>query len=120
MLWQKYNNGNNEYQLSEKEYLAKLEEIQDKEQSAFTSMAAQRQAIIQDVTNRYQTEINYINKLIDARKEELQKQKDMYDYDKNLKKQTNEIQLIDQQIRALNGLNSRAFCLIAGNPLEIY
>jgi len=55
-----------------------------------------RQSIIKDVTDRYETELKYINKLIDARKKELQKRKELYEYDKGLKKSNKEIQLIEQ------------------------
>ena len=94
----------NDVQYSTEEYTKKMEEIQEKERQTLSSMASTRKEIIKDVTDRYQTEITYINKLIDARKAEINKKKEMYEYDKKLKKQTKEVQLIEQQIRALNGL----------------
>lgn len=43
-------------------------------------------------------------KEIDARKKALKKKKEYYDYDKTIKKKTDEIELIKQQIRGLEGL----------------
>lgn len=42
---------------------------------------------------------------MDARKKALQKKKEYFDYDKQLKNKTSEIQLLDQQIAALEGVN---------------
>ena len=85
-------------------YNSKMKEYEAQARDVITSLASQRQVIIKDVTDRYQTEITYINKLIDARKNEINKKKEYYDYDKKLRKQNKDVQLIEQQIRALNGL----------------
>jgi len=85
-------------------YNSKMKEYEAQSRDVITSLASQRQVIIKDVTDRYQTEITYINKLIEARKNEINKKKEMYDYDKKLRKQNKDVQLIEQQIRALNGL----------------
>lgn len=97
-----YKNGN--FNMSVEEYQTKLKEYQDQAVSAMQAASQARQSIIKDVTDRYETELKYINKLIDARKKEIQKQREMYEYDKGLKKSNKEIQLIEQQIRALEGL----------------
>jgi len=52
--------------------------------------------IISIYTSRYKQEISYIQELIKARQEALQKQKEMYDYDRQLKTKTKDIQLIQQ------------------------
>ena len=49
-------------------------------------------------------ELDAINEVINARKEALQKKKEYYDYDKTLKSKTREIQLLKQQIAALDGM----------------
>lgn len=97
-----YNDGT--LQMSESEYQERLTNLQGQARSALTTLSSERQQIIKDITDRYQTEVNYINKLIDARKNELNKRKEIEQYDKKLKKSNKEIQLVEQQIRALNGL----------------
>ena len=89
---------------SMEEYMEKMQDLEAQYRDTMGSLASYRQAIIKDVTDRYQTEGTYINKLIDAKKNELNKRKELYDYDKKLRKQNKDVQLIEQQIRALNGL----------------
>jgi len=72
-------------------YNNKMKEYEAQGREVITSLAAQRQTIIKDVTDRYQTEITYINKLIDARKNEINKKKEYYDYDKKLRKQNKDV-----------------------------
>lgn len=90
---------------SMEEYMEKMQDLEAQYRDTMSNLASYRQAIIKDVTDRYQTEVTYINKLIDARKNEINKKKEYYDYDKKLRKQNKDVQLIEQQIRALNGLN---------------
>ena len=87
------------------EYKDAMEEAQQKTQDALKNAQSYRTQIISAITSRYKTEIEYINELIDKRKEALQKQKEMNDYDKSLKNKTQEIQKIQQQIRALETLS---------------
>lgn len=89
---------------SMEEYMEKMQALEAQYRDTMGNLVSYRQAIIKDVTDRYQTEITYINKLIDAKKNELNKRKELYDYDKKLRKQNKDVQLIEQQIRALNGL----------------
>jgi len=77
--------------MSVEEYQTKLKEYQDQAVSAMQAASQARQSIIKDVTDRYETELKYINKLIEARKKELQKRKELYEYDKGLKKSNKEI-----------------------------
>lgn len=95
---------NHELQLSAEEYYDKLQELQKGQMNALVESNNARQSIIKSVSDRYKTEIDYIDELIDARKKEIQKQKEMYNYDRNLSKQTKEIAYIEQQIRALETL----------------
>lgn len=87
------------------EYTEAMQEAQKKTQDALKNAQTYRTQIINAITTRYKTEIDYINELIDKRKEAFQKQKEMNDYDKTLKSKTNEIQRIQQQIRALETLS---------------
>ena len=63
-----------------------------------------RQSIISIVTNQAKAVQDAMFKEIDARKKALKKKKEYYDYDKTIKKKTDEIELIKQQIRGLEGL----------------
>lgn len=71
------------------EYIKKLGKDASDEQRARLSRKAVQDAMFKE---------------IDARKKALKKKKEYYDYDKTIKKKTDEIELIKQQIRGLEGL----------------
>lgn len=73
-------------------------------QSAIKNASNYRDAIVKIVTSQAQAVQDALFKVMDARKKALQKKKEYYDYDKQLKNKTSEIQLLDQQIAALDGL----------------
>lgn len=73
-------------------------------QSAISNANSYRQAIISIIKEQAQAEQDALFKVIDARKEALKKKKEYYDYDKKLKSQTKEINLLQQQIAALDGV----------------
>ena len=73
------------------EYMEKMQALEAQYRDTMGNLVSYRQAIIKDVTDRYQTEITYINKLIDAKKNELNKRKELYDYDKKLHKQNKDV-----------------------------
>lgn len=95
-----YQNGS----ISAEDYLKRSNDLNKSMQDAVKAADSARRSMIKTIQDRYQTEIEYINKLIDARKKEIQKAKERFQYDKSLKKSTKEIQLIQQQIRALDTL----------------
>ena len=73
-------------------------------QSAIKNASNYRDAIVKIVTSQAQAVQDALFKVMDARKKALQKKKEYFDYDKQLKNKTSEIQLLDQQIAALDGL----------------
>ena len=73
-------------------------------QNAIQNANSYRNAIISIIKDQAQAEQDALFKVIDARKEALKKKKEYYDYDKQLKSQTKEINLLQQQIDALNGV----------------
>lgn len=73
-------------------------------QSAIKNASNYRDAIVKIVTSQAQAVQDALFKVMDARKKALQKKKEYYNYDKQLKNKTSEIQLLDQQIAALDGL----------------
>ena len=73
-------------------------------QGALKDAQAYQQAIIGIIKDQAQAEQDALFKVIDARKDALKKKKDYYDYDKTLKNKSKEINLLKQQIAALDGV----------------
>ena len=95
-----YNKG----KFGEEKYNELLSENDSSLQSAIQTADSYRQTIIQIITDQAEAEQEALFKVIDARKEALKKKKEYYDYDKQLKNQTQEINLLQQQIAALDGV----------------
>lgn len=81
-----------------------MDEVESSIQSSLQNAQSLQQGILNIIKNQAKAEQEALFKVIDARKEALKKKKEYYDYDKSLKKQTNEIDLLKQQIAALEGL----------------
>ena len=73
-------------------------------QGALKDAQAYQQAIIGIIKDQAQAEQDALFKVIDARKDALQKKKDYYDYDKTIKNKSKEIDLLKQKIDALDGV----------------
>lgn len=73
-------------------------------QSSLKNANSYREAILNIVTSQSKAVQDAMFKEIDARKKALKKKKEYYDYDKTISKKTDEIELIKQQIRGLEGL----------------
>lgn len=73
-------------------------------QSALKNAQSYQQAILGIIKKQAKAEQDALFKVIDARKDALKKKKDYYDYDKTLKNKTKEIDLLKQQIAALDGV----------------
>ena len=90
-------------------------------QNALKNANSYKQQILSIVKTQSQKEQDALFKVIDARKDALKKKKEYYDYDKQLKSKTKEINLLQQQIDALDGVK---YCptiyLIAGNSPQPY
>lgn len=91
---------------SEEEYKADVIKNEEALQKALTDTNSIRKSIIDTVAKQGKAELDATLKVIDARKDLLKTQKDYYDYDKTLKNKTNDLQLLEQQIRALDGVNN--------------
>lgn len=96
-----FNEGNNSTNYSEKEFEEDMADITGEIQDLLKNATSARTSIIEIVKRTSGAELDAVNKVIDARKELLKKQKDYYDYDKSLKDKTKDIQLLEQQERAL-------------------
>lgn len=69
-----------------------------------------RQAILDIMKEQAQAELQAIQKVIQKRQEALQKKKAYYDYDKSLRNKQTEIQSLEAQVAALNGVIKRPSC----------
>ena len=88
----------------EKKYEELTAEVDEEIQAALKNADAYRDAIVEIIKDQAENELDALYKVIDARKEALKKKKEYYDYDKQLKNQTKEINLLEQQIAALDGV----------------
>lgn len=105
----------------EKTYDELMSENDSNIQNALKNANSYKQQILSIVKTQSQKEQDALFKVIDARKEALKKKREYYDYDKQLKSKTKEINLLQQQIDALDGVK---YCptiyLIAGNSPQPY
>lgn len=99
-----YNNGDNDTGFNEKEFKEQMDQIEQEMLSTLSNANSIRKSIINTITSQAKAEMDAIYKVIDAREELLKKQKEYYDYDKTLKSKTKDIQLLQQQLAALNGV----------------
>lgn len=95
--------GDNENQTkySQKEFDEDMSAIQKDIQDLLKNADSARKSIIDMVVKTSKAEVDALMEAIDARQKLLRKQKDYYDYDKSLKDKTKDIQLLEQQERAL-------------------
>lgn len=92
--------------LTEEEFLETKEKELDVIRNALEAIADEKDAILDLVDNAMQVQIDSINELIEKKKKALATEKDLYEYQKKVAKQTNNITLIQKQIAALSGDNS--------------
>lgn len=84
-----------------------MDDAESKMLSYLKDVQSYQQSMLDIVLNSVETEKDALKDLINARKEALQKKKEYYDYDKNLKDKNKEINLIKQQVAALQGSTSK-------------
>lgn len=86
----------------EKTYDELMSENDSNIQNALKNANSYKQQILSIVKTQSQKEQDALFKVIDARKEALKKKRDYYEYDKKMKSSTKEINLLQQQIDALD------------------
>lgn len=96
-------NDYNAGKFGEDEYNQKLKDVDANIKSTTANIYSSRNSILDLIKSQSQAELDVLNKVIDKRKEALKAKKDYYDYDKTLKDQTKDIQLLERQIAALEG-----------------
>lgn len=93
-------------QYTEDEYKEKLSELQTELLGSAQSVQSYTNSIIDLYKNAAQAELDSLFELIDARNEALQAKKDYYDYDKTIRNKTKDIQALQAQIAALEGVET--------------
>lgn len=86
------------------EYYGKYEEYID----LIKSEHGIRQNIIDLMRQKYQVELDYLQDIINKRKELLQAEKDAYDYQRSIEEKTKNVAVIAKQMTALGGDDSEA------------
>ena len=88
------------------EFKEKLAELQNGLFDSADAMKSYMQSIKDMYKQQEQAELDNLFEIIDARNEALQKKKEYYDYDKNLRNQTKELQILEAERAALEGINT--------------
>ena len=88
----------------EQKYDELMSENDSNIQNALKNANSYKQQILSIVKTQSQKEQDALFKVIDARKDALKKKRDYWEYDKKIKSSTKEINLLQQQIDALDGV----------------
>lgn len=91
---------------SQQEFDNDMQNVTTTIQESIAATNSARQEAINMIAAQAKAELNALNKVIDARKEALQKKEEYYEYDKKIKSQTNDLKSLDQQIQALEGVQT--------------
>lgn len=89
---------------SDEKYLKRQQEIRETILNNMNEVSSARQAILEAEKARYRQEIDYIQELINAQKKNLQKKKELADYEKNLRKKNDAVKNLEMQRKALESL----------------
>ena len=88
-------------------YDEKIRDLSDSIFSVYSDMKSVNDDILSIMEGQAEAELNALQKVIDKRKESLAKKKEYYDWDKNIKGKTKDLQALEQQIRALEGVSGQ-------------
>lgn len=97
--------------ISQQEYNEKVQDLRKDQLDAVESVKKYRDAILDLVRDGIEKETEAFEKLVQARQENLRKQKEADDYARNVRDKTKDINALEAQIAALSGddsLNARA------------
>lgn len=103
-IMEDFTNGTNESKYGEKTYDELMSENDSNMQNAIKNASSYRDAILNIIKSQSQAVQDALFKQMDAYKKARERRKQYYDYDKQLKNKTSEIELLDQQIAALEGV----------------
>ena len=99
-LEEEYDDKSNTY------YLERKRELIEAQQEAINAIKDERQALIDLAKEGYDALLDHMQKIIDKRKEAFNEIKDLRDYEKSIKEQTDEIDVIQKQLIAYQGDDS--------------
>lgn len=83
--------------------LERRQELLESQRDMILAAEDEKQAMKDLISEGYDTFLNYMQELIDKRKEAMQSIKDMYDYEKNVSEQTDEIARLQKIIDSYGG-----------------
>ena len=83
------------------ELIARRETLIDQQREMIKGAKSEKEAIRDLVKNSYDTFLDYLQKLIDKRKEALDAEQDLYEYEKNVREQTKQIGSYEKQLASL-------------------
>ncbi len=109
--WQKLydtRDANGKRMIGDATFESKLAEINKQLREAATNTNDYKNQIIELGKTTMQAEVDALVKVIDKRKEALSRKKEYYDYDKNIKSQTKDLQALEAQRAALEGVEGEA------------
>ena len=90
----------------DKDSLARYNELIKNGRDALLAQKDAMKEAISLVEERYNAELNALQKVIDKKKEQMQQEKDLYDYQKSIKEKTDNIASLEKQQTAFSGDNS--------------
>lgn len=91
---------------SQQEFDNDMQNVTTTIQESIAATNASRQEAINMIAAQAKAELDALNKVIDARKEALQKKEEYYEYDKKIKSQTNDLKSLEAQLNALEGVQT--------------
>ena len=94
--------------ISLEEYNEKSAEYRKELQSSTSDVKSYQKSLTDLYQNALKTEVEALQTLISKRKEATQAKEEYYSYDKKIREQTNDVNALDAQIRALSGVNDTA------------
>ena len=103
-LYEAYKNGT----ISADEYNEKAQEYRQGIQEATKDVKSYQDSLKDLYLKSMQTEVDYLDKIIQKRKENLSKQKELYEFQKKVNSQSKNVNSLKAQIAALEGSNNLA------------
>lgn len=92
--------------ISQKEFDEKSEEYRQGLQDAVANVEDYKNSIEDLYMTQLKTEVDALDEIIEKRKEALRRKEEYYNYDKKIKKQSKDVDMLRSQIQALSGINN--------------
>lgn len=92
--------------ISQKEFDEKSEEYRQGLQDAVANVEDYKNSIEDLYMTQLKTEVDALDEIIEKRKEALRRKEEYYNFDKKIKKQSKDVDMLRSQIQALSGINN--------------